>query len=277
MRITVHTIVKNEENFLWYSVMSVINNIDEMLLWDTGSTDNTINIIKILKKKYPKKIKVKFVKQKDIYDFTKISQQMVEETTGDWAIVVDGDEIWWEESICNLVNIINKNLELETIVSSYINCVGDIYHYQNEKMGRYKIDDKQGHLNIRAMNMNIPGLHYDKPHGQRGLYDSKNVLIQERPKDKRVHIAKPAYLHMTHLKRSSNDEDVAKRVMKYKYSKGLSFNSDFFYPEAFFYKRPKLIPNIWIKRSVKYELKASMFDSLRIVKNSLPIPEKSGY
>jgi len=104
----------------------------------------------------------------------------------------------------------------------------------------------------------------------------KNILIQERPKNKRVHITKPAYLHMTHLKRSSKDEDVAKRVMKYKYSKGIRFPKNFYYPESFFYKRPNIIPNIWIKRSVKYELKASIFDSLRIVKNSLPLPEKSG-
>lgn len=33
-----HTIVKNEERFIWYSVMSVINHVDKILIWDTGST-----------------------------------------------------------------------------------------------------------------------------------------------------------------------------------------------------------------------------------------------
>lgn len=51
--ITVHTLVKNEERYLWFAVTSVIDYVDKMLLWDTGSTDRTIQLIKELKKRYP--------------------------------------------------------------------------------------------------------------------------------------------------------------------------------------------------------------------------------
>ena len=46
MSVWVHTLVKNEERYIWYSVMSVIDYIDKILIWDTGSTDKTVDIIK---------------------------------------------------------------------------------------------------------------------------------------------------------------------------------------------------------------------------------------
>lgn len=277
MKICVHTLVKNEENFLWYCVKSVIDYVDEMLLWDTGSTDKTIEIIKLLKKEYPKKIKTKFIKQTDIHHFTDIRQQMLDETKADWVILVDGDEIWWKDSIKQVVSEIKNNPSLETIVNSYYNCVGDIYHFQNENMGKYNIDDITGHVTIRAMNAKIPGLHYGLPHGQQGIFDKDNKLIQNRNKLKRIHVKETAYLHMTNLIRSSNEQDVAKRQMKFKFSKGNKFTKDFYYPEVFFLERPKIVCNIWRKRNVNYEVRASVFDLMRSVKNKLPLKEKSGY
>ena len=40
-----NTIVHNEENFIWFAIMSVIDWVDKMLVWDTGSTDKTVEII----------------------------------------------------------------------------------------------------------------------------------------------------------------------------------------------------------------------------------------
>lgn len=277
VKITAHTLVKNEENFLWYSVKSVIDYVDEMLLWDTGSTDKTIEIIKLLQEEYPQKIKAKFFNQRDINHYTELSQMMLDETDSNWVILVDGDEVWWRSSIKVLVETIINSQDAETIVSRYVNCIGDIYHFIDEKKGKYKIDNTTGNITIRAMNMKIPGLHYDKPHGQRGLYDESKVLIQERNISKRIHLNELAYLHTTHLVRSSKEFDVAKRQMKYKFSKGIIFPKDFYLPESFFYKKPNIVPNIWIKRNLNYEIKAYVYDLLRIVKRVLPINETSGY
>lgn len=56
--ITVHTLVKNEEKWIWFSIMSVINFVDKLIIFDTGSTDNTVRIInEILKnEEYANKI-----------------------------------------------------------------------------------------------------------------------------------------------------------------------------------------------------------------------------
>lgn len=50
MKIIVHTLVKNEERFLWFAVSSVIDYVDKVFLWDTASTDDSIKIEKKLKK-----------------------------------------------------------------------------------------------------------------------------------------------------------------------------------------------------------------------------------
>ena len=56
MKIWANTLVRNEERYLWFSVMSVINWVDKILIWDDASTDNTYEIAKLIKKKFPKKL-----------------------------------------------------------------------------------------------------------------------------------------------------------------------------------------------------------------------------
>jgi len=45
-KIVVHCLVKNEENFIWYAINSVLPFVDKIMIWDNDSTDKTIEIIK---------------------------------------------------------------------------------------------------------------------------------------------------------------------------------------------------------------------------------------
>ena len=211
MKIWAHTIVKNEERYVWFSIMSVIDNVDKVLVYDTGSRDNTVAIVKEIKKIYPEKIVLKLVGDVNIIEFTQVRQAMLAETKADWFVILDGDEVWWKESIKNLVNLINKTPKLESVVSKYYALAGDIFHFQVEKYGRYQIDDRTGHINIRAMKVSIPGIHFEKPHGQLGVYDEKGVLVQNQDKKFRRHTDGVSYLHFTNLKRSAVDSLVPKR------------------------------------------------------------------
>lgn len=144
MTIYAHCLVKNEENFIWYAISSIIDFVDKALIWDNGSTDNTVQIIEELKKKWPTKIVFKSFSG----SVSEGRQKMIEGTDADWFIVLDGDEVWWEDSIKKLVDEINENGEkLDSIVVPFKNLVRDIFHYQEESKGKYVIDGIEGFNN----------------------------------------------------------------------------------------------------------------------------------
>jgi len=207
MNIWVHTLVKNEERYIWYALMSVIEYVDKIIVWDTGSDDRTVEIIKIIKKYFPDKILFKELGDISIDKFTQARQEMLYETKADWFLVLDGDEIWWDKSIKKVVNIINsKGDSIKSIAVPSYNLVGDIYHYQEEAAGQYSIAGRKGHLSIRAINMKIPGLSSKKPHGTWGWVDEAGRMIQKRDPNKILFIEDSYYMHMTHLPRSNSRE-----------------------------------------------------------------------
>lgn len=281
MSIWANTLVQNEDRYLWYSVGSVINYVDKVLIWDTGSTDNTLKVIQELKLRYPHKILFKEVGNVSPQEFTNVRKQMLSETKSDWMMILDGDEVWWDDSIRSLTSEIATNgNKYDSVVSNYINLVGDIYHSQPENAGKYKIKSKEGFFTIRAMNKNkIKGLNIDKPHGQQGFYDSKRRLIQERSGDDMYFIDKPSFLHFTNLQRSNSrnmDLKVPKRGFKLKHEIGNTFPGDFYYPEVFFKKRPKIVQSVWKSMNKFFYIRALIETPLRKIKRTLLIG-KSGY
>lgn len=266
-KITVHTIVKNEQRWVWFAVNSVLDYVDEILVWDTGSSDATVSIIKSIDSP---KIKFRQVIAEDANAFTLISQRMLEATSSDWMLIVDGDEIWTRAGISATVDFISAAGDsVEFIIQPYYNLIGDVYHYQDPSAGRYHIGSYSGHVTIRAVNMTkIPGLHYDRPHMQRGLFDAKGTLIQDRPQAQSRYMPIP-YFHTTHLHRSltaAQDSQVVKRRPKYKYELGHPFPPDFVYPEVFYLPRPEEVPSPWLHRDFRYLVAASWQTPLRILK-----------
>lgn len=280
MKISAHCLVKNEERYLWFAVKSVIDHVDKILLWDTGSTDNTVKIIKLLQKEYPEKIQFKEVGDVDPESFTKVRQQMLEDSICDWIMILDGDEVWWEKSIKNAREIIEKKGKtLDSLVHHYYNIVGDIYHYQDPCASKYKIDGKIGDHTIRFFNRNISGIQFDKPHGTQGLYDGAGVLIQERAKTKRLH-TNDYYMHFTHMVRSESrvgDRDVIKRAKKLKYELGIPFPPDFRFPEVFLLKYPSIVRTPFERRTLIYLFKATVQAPIKKFKRKFLNNEKIGY
>lgn len=278
MKIWAHTLVRNEERYVWFSVMSVIEHVDRILVWDTGSEDKTVEIVKKITKLYPQKVDFREVGKVTVEEFPEIRQKMLDETKSDWILLVDGDEVWWDATIRNVVGVINnKGSFLEVIVNRYFNLVGDVFHYQEESAGMYEIGKIEGHLNIRATNTKIPGLHTAGPHGRQAYFDDKGTPIQDRSAKRRFYIKEPAYLHFTHLRRSNSYNSlVPKRGLKLKYELGRSFPLDFYYPEVFFRARPTIIPSPWEKMSSNFYIKALVQTPLRRLKRKL-VRSKSGY
>lgn len=279
--ITAHMIVKNEERFVWYSVMSVINHVDQISIWDMGSKDKTKKILEdlVLDERTNGKIKLKTFETGKYFDEQKIRQMMLDETKSEWFIVVDGDEIWWNDSLKKVIDTIKENgKEIESIVVPTINLVGDMYHYQDETAGHYHLAGRVGHLNLRIIKRNIPGLASAKPHGLWGWVDTKGKMIQDRDPKKVFYLDAP-YIHTTHLQRSGSvilDREVFKRAFKLKHELGLEFPKDYFYPESFFMDRPKLVPFVWKPMSYSFWLRSLIETPLRKIKRVL-VPFKEGY
>lgn len=280
MKITAHVMVKNEYQFLWYSLMSVINHVDTVFLWDTGSTDGTLKIIAELLKTPEAKNKVVFEKHPiQPFDEEMMRHQMLQKTSTEWFIVVDGDEIWWNDSIASITHFIrNEGKNYECIVVPTINTVGDIFHYQEKEAGNYHLAGRVGHYNLRAVNRSIPGLCSKGKHGVWGWADEEGKQIQERDKKKIKYLETP-YLHCTFLPRASSktsEREVLKRKMKLKHEIGLEFAKDFFYPEVFFQKRPDIVPSVWRSMSQSFLLRASIETPMRRLKRRY-LPKKVGY
>ncbi len=281
MKIWSHILVQNEERYLWYAVNSVAQYMDKIMIWDTGSSDNTIAIITELEKKYPKQIEFKEVGEVSIHEFATMRQRMLDETKSDWIFILDGDEVWWDDSIKELVDIIQtKGDTLDSIVSKYVNVIGDIFHYQDEQAGQYTIDGQRGHLTIRAMNMSIEGIHAANPHGRQGYFDKNDTAVQDLPKSGRKFQEMTGYMHFTHLIRSdtlAEDLKVPKRDIKYKKELGNPFPLDYFYPEVFFRPKPKIVPSPWKTMDKSFKIQSQILTPLRKLKRRFIPNLKSGY
>src|SRR3989344_1686889 len=279
--ITAHCLVKNEARYVLFSVMSVINHVGQVLLWDTGSTDGTQEIIDEILKTPEGRKKVYFREYGNVTPdtFEQVRQAMLDATKTDWFLMVDGDEVWWQDSIRHLVSVVNeKGDNVESIVVPTVNLVGDIYHYQDPSSGHYHLAGHRGHLNLRGINRKISGLHSFGPHGQWGWTDAENKMIQYRDPQKIIYVDAP-YLHATNVPRAGEmkkETDVPKRVMKRKYELGVSFPADFYYPEVFFKDRPLIVPSPWVKVDTYFKVRAAIETPLRKIKRKI-FPRRVGY
>ena len=241
--ITVHTLVKNEDRFIWFAIMSVINYVDKMIIFDTGSTDRTVEIIQnIISAGYSEKI---IFEEKGFADRNRIGQlrqEMLEKTTTDYFMILDGDEIWWKKSIEELVSLANSEKEPLLVAQHYINCAKDIYHYRKPGRDVYAFLDKNEAATIRLYSMKIPGIHCGGYYGIEGFFDGDNNEVQCGKYE--IVWQKEKYFHTSYLQRSSNqnkDLKVYSRLAKMFLTYDYKFPKDYKFPEVFYAEYPTFV------------------------------------
>lgn len=274
-KIVAHCLVKNEERFIWYALQSVLPFVDQIMVWDTGSTDNTMTLIKAIKSP---KISLKQVGEVDKDTFTTMRQQMLDATPKSftWVMVLDGDEIWPEDSIKKVTDFIRQHPDYESVVVRTNNLVGDIYHRLPESAGKYTLAGYTGHLNLRFMNRKtISGLNARRPHGQQAYFDDEGTLVQDINPTK-IKFLNIYYHHATHLIRSRADDKTIKRNFKRRVEWGKKIPSSQI-PEIFFKNRPLIVPDVTQKSSLGFKLQALILTPLKIVKRKLIPSTKTGY
>ncbi len=212
MLITSHTIVKNEERFIKQSLISVLNFVDRMLVWDTGSTDDTVSIIKSINSA---KIEFKQCGPVDRKGLVNLRNEQLKMTKTPWFLILDGDEIWPEVNLKKMIMAIRKaKPQTIALVNKTKNCIRDLYHFLPEEKGKYQIGPLKGHLNIRMIKK-LKGL---KVEGEYPLeaYTLNGKKIQDLVN--RLEFIDTWYLHVTHLKRSRwlHQFRVMDRIKKFK-------------------------------------------------------------
>ena len=274
-KIIVHCLVKNEEHFIWYALQSVLPFVDKVMVWDTGSSDKTMELIKNINST---KIFLKQVGEVDQDTFTSMRQQMLDATPKDftWVMILDGDEVWPKDSIKKVTDFAKQNPDYESIVVRTNNLVGDIYHRLPESMGKYTLAGHTGHLNLRFMNLKtIPGLNAQRPHGQQGYFDKQGTLIQNRDL-KKIKLLNVYYHHATHLVRSGDDSKTIKRTFKRRVELGKKIPSSQM-PEVFFRKHPPAVPDVSQTSSLFFKIQALILTPLKAIKRKLIPSFKTGY
>lgn len=245
--ITAHCLVKNEENFVGYALRSVVDFVDQIIVFDTGSTDNTVEIIKSIIKEYPNKIIFEEKGECDKKRHTELRQEMVERTKTPWIMILDGDEVWTKRAMEEVLAEINKNTA-ESLIAPFYLCVGDVRHsFVGE--AKFAILGKKGNYTIRFVK-NTKGLSWLGEYGKDSIFDSEgNVFFN---KENSLFL-KNKFWHLTHLRRSS---------LQFDYSSG-KIRENKVIPTYFLLGKtiPETIPEVFQKNSKVSEIYLSFTSS----------------
>lgn len=245
MKITAHMLVKNEETWIWFAIQAILPAVERLIIFDTGSTDSTLRIIRQLIKTNSEAKRKIFLNKRTADDratLVKLRQEMVELTKTEWFLLVDGDEVWPKDSLQILIDQIqstDKN-SIGAVVRTR-NCVGDVRHYQPESAGKYQLKGRMGHLTIRAYRK-TPSYQWQGEYPLEGYMDTKGELLNNQ--DEKLLFVDTYYYHLTHLKRSNQSDSarVIDRLKKYKLEIGTKAKDEDL-PEVFFLQRPNMIPD----------------------------------
>jgi|GEM_PF-739626 len=252
--ITVHTLVKNEEKWVWFSIMAVINFVDHLIVYDTGSTDKTVEVIEEILKDENYRKKIHFEKKGTVSKerFTQLRQEQIDNTKTKWFLVLDGDEIWYKRDFTNLMNVA-KTTKATMLAIKFHNCTKDIYHYTKYESGGYNIKGYTGNITLKLISTDITGLHADGPYGMEGYFDKNNLPIQTTTSD--IEVVEGFFLHTSNLIRSKNifhDWKIPYRRAKIFAKVEETISKNFQFPEVFYINRPKIVPNPLKKAGFSY-------------------------
>lgn len=94
--ITVHCLVRNEERFVRPAIMSVLPLAERVLVVDTGSTDTTLDVLSSIQSD---KVEIIQKNASGPRELSECRNEMIERTTTEWFMLVDGDEIYPAHSV----------------------------------------------------------------------------------------------------------------------------------------------------------------------------------
>lgn len=153
-------IVLNEERCINRCIDSIINKVDEIIILDTGSTDNTIDYIK----KYDTSI-IKLYKYTWNYSFSDARNFAKSKATTDWIFFIDADE--YLDTSVDLTLLLNSINNIP-IINSLVISPRIVNHNDNSTIS-------VGRIFLRESGINFFGKVHEEL--RKSIYDRGNDLI----------------------------------------------------------------------------------------------------
>ena len=161
LKISACYIVKNEADNLAKSIKSLKNQVNEIVVVDTGSTDNTVNVARKLG------AKVYSFPWQD--DFSKARNFALSMAKGEWLVLLDADEYFTAKTAGNIRQVIRQAQQAYGLLIQMVN-------YDVDKA---EIQDYFYQLRIVR---NQQGLHYEgKIHEELKLAEGKSMKFLRIP------------------------------------------------------------------------------------------------
>lgn len=256
LKVTTHTIVKNEENWVKFVLEAWEDFASEMLVTDDNSTDGTAQMVKSLNSP---KIKFSQKNLKTATDHTDERNRMLKVTKTDWFVLLDGDEVWNKTTISSFLDFLQTlDAKVLAVVMRTRNCIGDVYHYLPESAGKYELLSRKGHLNVRAYRK-VPGYSWQGEYPLEFYGDGSGKAVNEQPD--RLAFYEGYYWHLTHLPRSSAKEKV-KGWRKVRLESGIKVSNMNELPEVL---RDTVQPH----RSILFEIAAALVTPLKEIRRRI--------
>lgn len=186
MSLSLCMIVKNEEKSLSTCLESIKDIVDEMIIVDTGSTDQTVEIAKSYG------AKVCYFEWND--NFSDARNFSLEQANGDWILIMDGDDEL-KDSDKSEIGPLLKNSDVDIYLFQTLSYVGNN-------------SDTVANLNVRLIKNNQGYKYKGAIHEQ--IYNSINDKIEKN----KVRIEKIVVYHYGYLKSIEKEKDKSIRNMK---------------------------------------------------------------
>lgn len=155
LKISACYIVKNEAENLVKSIKSLKNQVNEIVVVDTGSTDNTIAVARKLG------AKVYSFPWQD--DFSKARNFALSKAKGDWLVLLDADEYFTAKTAGNIRQVIRQAQQADALLVQLVN-----YDVDKARMQEY-------FYQLRIVR-NQQGIHYEgKIHEELKLSEGKSM------------------------------------------------------------------------------------------------------
>ncbi len=240
--VTVHCKICNEENWIWFSLKSLLPYCGKVMVWDTGSTDYTLQIIEEINSP-----DIQFVQCGKIHpeEFKDLHNDMIKATVTDWFAIVDGDEIWpgpiWSEIAYRILDS-SKDI----LVAHYFIPFPRL-GYLGLDEGNFKIAGKVGAFTAKVFRRKHDILWYGEFPDLFLRY--KNGVVASQGELSTMQVLESPIYHMTMLERSSLDSSTFGRAGKLTVT-DVPNKKDFkasgpwwHFPDVLFEDRPDIVPN----------------------------------